>query len=43
MMDQPDVLVSIIIPAYNEEARLPKSLCKIVEYVQGQGRAAWKC
>jgi dolichyl-phosphate beta-glucosyltransferase len=37
MMNQPDVLVSIIIPAYNEAARLPKSLCKIVEYVQGQG------
>ncbi len=36
MADQADVLVSIIIPAYNEEGRLPRSLAQIVEYVRSK-------
>ena len=36
MIDQTEPLVSIIIPAYNEEVRLPRSLCQIVEFVQQQ-------
>lgn len=35
-MNQPEVLVSIIVPAYNEECRLPGSLEKIVNYVTSQ-------
>jgi len=31
-----EVLASIIIPAYNEESRLPRSLSKVVEYVQSR-------
>ena len=31
-----EMLVSIIIPAYNEESRLPGSLSKVVQYVQSQ-------
>lgn len=34
-MDQP--LLSIIIPAYNEEARLPESLAQVAEFVAAQG------
>jgi dolichyl-phosphate beta-glucosyltransferase len=36
MTDQPDLLLSIIIPAYNEEKRLPKSLDQVVAFVQQQ-------
>ncbi len=35
----PDLLLSIIIPAYNEERRLPKSLDQIVSFVQQQPEA----
>jgi len=36
MTNQPEPIVSIIIPAYNEEVRLPRSLKQIVEFAQGQ-------
>jgi dolichyl-phosphate beta-glucosyltransferase len=36
MSDALEPLVSIIIPAYNEESRLPRSLAQIVEFVSGQ-------
>jgi dolichyl-phosphate beta-glucosyltransferase len=36
MTDQQDFLVSIIIPAYNEESRLPKALTEIARYVENQ-------
>jgi dolichyl-phosphate beta-glucosyltransferase len=35
-MNQPEPLLSIIIPAYNEEHRLPRSLDKIVAFIAGQ-------
>lgn len=36
MTDQPEPLLSIIIPAYNEERRLPRSLEQIAAFVQQQ-------
>ena len=30
--------LSIVIPAYNEEARLPGSLSQIAAYIRGSGR-----
>jgi dolichyl-phosphate beta-glucosyltransferase len=36
MADPPDPLLTLIIPAYNEERRLPKSLDQIVAFVQQQ-------
>jgi dolichyl-phosphate beta-glucosyltransferase len=37
--NQPEPLLSIIIPAYNEESRLPKSLDQIVQFIQQQTAA----
>jgi dolichyl-phosphate beta-glucosyltransferase len=39
MAHQAEPLVTIIIPAYNEEVRLPRSLRKIVDFVQAQPEA----
>lgn len=36
MSDQEVILVSIIIPAYNEESRLPKALTEIAHFVENQ-------
>ena len=36
MTSEPELLLTIIIPAYNEERRLPKSLEQIVTFVQQQ-------
>jgi dolichyl-phosphate beta-glucosyltransferase len=36
MANQPEPLVSIIVPAYNEEPRLPRCLTQIVDFVQKQ-------
>ena len=33
---QPEPLLTLIIPAYNEERRLPRSLEKIVAFIQQQ-------
>jgi dolichyl-phosphate beta-glucosyltransferase len=37
--NQPEPLLSIIVPAYNEESRLPKSLDQIVQFIQQQTAA----
>ncbi|MBM4456483.1 MAG: glycosyltransferase family 2 protein [Chloroflexi bacterium] len=37
--NQPEPLLSIIIPAYNEASRLPKSLDQIVQFIQQQTAA----
>jgi len=36
MSDQPEPLLTIIIPAYNEERRLPRSLEQIVAFIRAQ-------
>ena len=36
MTHQPEPLLSIIIPAYNEEHRLPRSLDQIVAFIEAQ-------
>jgi glycosyltransferase involved in cell wall biosynthesis len=35
-MSEPQPLLTIIIPAYNEEHRLPRSLEQIVAFIQAQ-------
>ena len=38
-MSEPQPLLTIIIPAYNEEYRLPRSLEQIVAFIQAQPEA----
>jgi dolichyl-phosphate beta-glucosyltransferase len=36
MLNVSDIKLSVIIPAYNEELRLPKTLAQSIDYLQSQ-------
>ncbi len=38
-LEESDIELSVVIPAYNEENRLPKTLVSVLEYLQSKGRS----